>query len=193
MHFPIISIFVSFTFGMNKLSFNSEYRPKIRTQTHEEVYGEPENFLEIEVRNPITHGISSFLSINVGLGRMQFTDYEIVCRTNIPSFKLKSSSVRRRYSDFEWFRDKISFEVTKVTIPYLPGKVFFNKCHKDVVEIRRCALERFLQMYTIYLIFVVSLVIHYSKPVQRCCRLLYRIQISPRRIIPTDTSVEVFN
>jgi sorting nexin-3/12 len=34
-----------------------------------------------------------------------YTSYEIVCRTNIPAFKLKHSVVRRRYSDFEAFRD----------------------------------------------------------------------------------------
>jgi hypothetical protein len=37
-------------------------------QTIDEAYGLPENFLEIEVRNPETHGF----------GRNMFTDYEIV-------------------------------------------------------------------------------------------------------------------
>lgn len=33
------------------------------------MYAVPESFLEIEVRNPLTHGV----------GRKMYTDYEIVC------------------------------------------------------------------------------------------------------------------
>ena len=90
-----------------------------------------------------------------------YTDYEIVCRvpspyfhcvkitnlkTNIPAFKLKSSSVRRRYSDFEHFRDILERESSRVSIPPLPGKVFTNRFSDDVIEHRREGLERFLQM-----------------------------------------------
>uniref|UniRef100_A0A8H7TSM2 Sorting nexin-3 n=1 Tax=Bionectria ochroleuca TaxID=29856 RepID=A0A8H7TSM2_BIOOC len=81
--------------------------PDTRQQSFDEIYGAPENFLEIEVRNPRTHGI----------GRSMYTDYEIVCRTNIPAFKLRQSSVRRRYSDFEYFRDILERESARVTIP----------------------------------------------------------------------------
>lgn len=35
----------------------------------DEMYAVPESFLEIEVRNPMTHGV----------GRKMYTDYEIVC------------------------------------------------------------------------------------------------------------------
>lgn len=38
-----------------------------------DIYSEPENILEIEVINPITHGTS----------RNMYTDYEIVCRVSI--------------------------------------------------------------------------------------------------------------
>jgi len=92
-----------------------------------------------------------------------YTDYEIICRvhpprlckfhmltsskTNIPAFKLKSSSVRRRYSDFEHFRDILERESSRVSIPPLPGKVFTNRFSDDVIEHRREGLERFLQMY----------------------------------------------
>lgn len=95
-----------------------------------------------------------------------YTDYEIICRvcapifyssdsginrfqTNIPAFKLKSSSVRRRYSDFEHFRDILERESSRVSIPPLPGKVFTNRFSDDVIEHRREGLERFLQMYVI--------------------------------------------
>ena len=57
--------------------------------------------------------------------------------TNLPVFRLKSSSVRRRYSDFEWLRGELerdskvcincrSFSILKrllqVVVPSLPGK-----------------------------------------------------------------------
>lgn len=112
------------------------YRQETRHQTAEELYGVPENFLEIEVRNPMTHG----------LGRKMYTDYEIVCRTNIPAFKLKHSTVRRRYSDFEQFRDILQRESARVTIPALPGKVFTNRFSDEVIDHRREGLERFLQI-----------------------------------------------
>ncbi|KAG4300911.1 hypothetical protein PCANB_002826 [Pneumocystis canis] len=99
-------------------------------------YEPPQNFLEIEVKNPQTHGI----------GRKMYTDYEIICRTNIPAFKMNYSSVRRRYSEFEDFRDILERESTKVPIPSLPGKVFTNRFSCEVVEYRRNQLERFLQI-----------------------------------------------
>jgi sorting nexin-3/12 len=75
-----------------------------------------------------------------------YTDYEIVCRTNIPAFKLRHSNVRRRYSDFEYFRDILERESARVTIPPLPGKVFTNRFSDDVIEHRREGLQRFLQI-----------------------------------------------
>ena len=75
-----------------------------------------------------------------------YTSYEILCRTNIPAFKLKQSSVRRRYSDFEYFRDILERESARVTIPPLPGKVFTNRFSDDVIEHRREGLQRFLQI-----------------------------------------------
>ena len=85
-----------------------------------------------QVKNPQTHGTS----------RSMYTDYEVVCRTNIPAFKLKHSTVRRRYSDFEYFRDILEMESARVTIPPLPGKVFTNRFSDDVIEHRR---EGFVQ------------------------------------------------
>jgi sorting nexin-3/12 len=80
------------------------------------------------------------------MGRSMYTDYEIICRTNIPAFKLRHSTVRRRYSDFEYFRDILERESARVTIPPLPGKVFTNRFSDDVIEHRREGLQRFLQI-----------------------------------------------
>ena len=98
-------------------------------QTLEEAYGEPANFLEIDVCNPQTHGF----------GRSRYTDYEVHTRvsygstvpvstirsyrtqTNLPVFKLKDSKVRRRYSEFAWLREELERE-SKVVVPPLPNK-----------------------------------------------------------------------
>ncbi|GAA6064300.1 hypothetical protein JCM10212_002480 [Sporobolomyces blumeae] len=111
-------------------------KEEVRGQTLEEMYSAPENGLEIEVRDPRTQEF----------GRKMYTDYEIVCRTNIPAFRLRYSSVRRRYSDFEAFRDLLERESTRVNIPPLPGKVFSGRFSDEVVEQRREGLERFLQI-----------------------------------------------
>ena len=68
------------------------------------------------------------------------------CQTNIPAFKLRHSVVRRRYSDFEAFRDILERESTRVNIPPLPGKVFTNRFSDEVIEARREGLERFLSI-----------------------------------------------
>jgi hypothetical protein len=52
--------------------------------------------------------------------------------------------VRRRYSDFEAFRDILERESARVNIPVLPGKVFTNRFSDEVIEGRREGLERFL-------------------------------------------------
>ena len=103
------------------------------------------------------------LSLQSGFGRKMYTDYEIMCKvyqstsalcsshftlvkTNIPAFKLRHSIVRRRYSDFEAFRDVLERESTRVNIPPLPGKVFTNRFSDEVIESRREGLERFLSV-----------------------------------------------
>jgi sorting nexin-3/12 len=119
-------------------SFQSETNESLqqqKPQSFDELYGEPENFLEIEVVNPRTHGY----------GRSMYTDYEIVCRTNLPAFRLRQSRVRRRYSDFETFKSLLEMESSRVVIPSLPGKVFTNRFSDEVIEQRRAGLEKFLQ------------------------------------------------
>ena len=68
-----------------------------KKQTLDDAYAAPANFLEIDVINPITHGV----------GSKRYTDYEVRMKTNLPVFRVKESSVRRRYSDFEWLRNEL--------------------------------------------------------------------------------------
>lgn len=109
------------------------------TQSFEEIYGVPENFLEIEVTDPLT--IQPTSSPN-----SRYTTYLIRLSTNIPAFKLRRSEVRRRYSDFEVFRDLLERESARVSIPLLPGKVYINRFDDSVIEDRRRGLERFLKI-----------------------------------------------
>lgn len=55
-----------------------------RKESVEDMYGVPENFLEVEVRNPMTHGF----------GRKMYTDYEIVTRVSfLCSLKQRSTFI----------------------------------------------------------------------------------------------------
>ncbi|EGV66488.1 Sorting nexin-3 [Yamadazyma tenuis] len=109
-----------------------------KPQSFNEIYGEPENFLEIEVRSAQTHNT----------GREVFTDYEVVCRTNIPAFKKRHSKVRRRYSDFVRLKQILETETSRVVIPSLPGKILLNsnKFNDLNIEKRRQGLEKFLSI-----------------------------------------------
>ena len=64
---------------------------------------------------------------------------DFVSQTNIPAFKLRHSVVRRRYSDFEAFRDVLERESTRVNIPPLPGKVGLARATATHIT---CRVER---------------------------------------------------
>lgn len=72
---------------------------------------------------------------------------------------MRYSSVRRRYSDFEYFRDILERESTRVNIPLLPGKVFTNRFTDEVIESRREGLERFLQVVAGHPLLQVSTIV----------------------------------
>ena len=122
---------------------------KHRRQQPTEMYAEPENFLEIEVINPQTHRNLSGTESSSEL----FTDYEIVCRTNLPSFGSHSTVIktRRRYSDFEFFKKCLIKEIAlanhpPVTISSLPGKIILgNRFSDELIEERRKGLNKWLQ------------------------------------------------
>nr|XP_012422674.1 PREDICTED: sorting nexin-3-like isoform X2 [Odobenus rosmarus divergens] len=72
--------------------------------------------------------------------------------TNLPIFKLKESTVRRRYSDFEWLRSELERE-SKVAVPPLPGKAFLRQLpfrgdegifDDNFIEERKQGLEQFI-------------------------------------------------
>ncbi|XP_057627646.1 sorting nexin-3-like isoform X1 [Chionomys nivalis] len=72
--------------------------------------------------------------------------------TNLPIFKLKESTVRRRYSDFEWLPSELERE-SKVVVPPLPGKAFLWQLPfrgddgifaDNFIEERKQGLEQFI-------------------------------------------------
>ncbi|XP_033119516.1 sorting nexin-12-like [Anneissia japonica] len=117
-------------------------RLNVKKQTLDDAYAAPANFLEIDIVNPETHGF----------GKKRYTDYEVRMRSNLPIFKLKESSVRRRYSDFEWLRTELERD-SKIVVPPLPGKAWKRQMpfrsddgiyEDDFIEERRQGLEAFV-------------------------------------------------
>ncbi|XP_059150139.1 sorting nexin-12-like [Physella acuta] len=113
-----------------------------KKQTLEDAYSPPANFLEIDVSDPQTHGVA----------KKRYTDYEVRMKTNLPVFKLKESSVRRRYSDFEWLRNELERD-SKIVVPPLPGKALKRQLpfrgddgifEDEFIEERRKGLEQFI-------------------------------------------------
>lgn len=139
-------------------------------------YDEPENFLEIEVPSARTYyQDNTFITVDSSLPPKDrnldslnsskqplFTDYEIICRTNIPLFRKKISKVRRRYSDFVYFKKCLLKELalsianspntsnsnnSKINIPSVPSKmVLNNRFNQDLIFIRLKELENWLQI-----------------------------------------------
>ncbi|XP_038213908.1 sorting nexin-12 [Zerene cesonia] len=117
-------------------------RLNVKKQTLDDAYAAPANFLEIDVVNPTT----------MGVGKKRYTDYEVRMRTNLPVFKVKESSVRRRYSDFEWLRNELERD-SKIVVPPLPGKALKRQLpfrsddgifEEEFIEDRRKGLEVFI-------------------------------------------------
>merc|ERR1739838_946455 len=127
---------------MTDVTNDSTRRLVSKKQTLDDAYAAPANFLEIDVVNPITHGV----------GNKRYTDYEVRMRTNLPLFKVKESSVRRRYSDFEWLRNELERD-SKIVVPPLPGKALKLQLpfrgddgiyEEEFIEDRRKGLEVFV-------------------------------------------------
>lgn len=101
------------------------------------------------------YGLRNKDNLHAILKVTSFNSLPFVClypQTNLPIFKLKESSVRRRYSDFEWLRAELERE-SKVVVPPLPGKALFRQLpfrgddgiyDDSFVEERRQSLEQFL-------------------------------------------------
>jgi len=63
-------------------------RLNVKKQTLDDAYAAPANFLEIDVINPITHGVS----------KKRYTDYEVRMRVSNVHLALNASGTARIYS-----------------------------------------------------------------------------------------------
>ncbi|CAG0920746.1 unnamed protein product [Notodromas monacha] len=147
-------------------------RLSVRKQTLDDAYASPANFLEIDVINPITHGDLS----------KRYTDYEVRMRTNLPVFKLKESSVRRRYSDFEWLRSELERD-SKIVVPPLPGKAWTRQLpfrgdegifDEEFIENRKQGLE----------IFINKIAGHPLAQNERCLHMFLQEPVIDRNYVP---------
>jgi len=113
-----------------------------KKQNLDDAYAPPANFLEIDIVNAETHGY----------GKEKYTDYEVRMKTNLPVFKVKECSLRRRYSDFDWLKQELERD-SKIVVPPLPGKAWGRQLpfrnddglfDDEFVEDRRKGLEQFV-------------------------------------------------
>uniref|UniRef100_A0A8C5GLZ1 Sorting nexin-10B-like n=1 Tax=Gouania willdenowi TaxID=441366 RepID=A0A8C5GLZ1_GOUWI len=76
-----------------------------------------------------------------------YIDYEVCLQTNSVCFTKKISSVRRRYSEFVWLRQKLQENsMLMVELPALPPKTpFFSMNNARQVSHRMKGLQRFLE------------------------------------------------
>merc|ERR1712107_228698 len=88
----------------------------------------------------------------MGVANKRYTDYELRLKTNLPVFRVKESSVRRRYSDFEWLKNELERD-SKIVVPPLPSKALKRQMpfraddgiyEEGFIEDRRSALEAFI-------------------------------------------------
>ncbi|CAO1429483.1 unnamed protein product [Diamesa hyperborea] len=148
-------------------------RLNIKKQTLDDMYSVPANFLEIDVVNPTT---------TILAGKKRYVDYEIKMRTNLPVFKVKESSVRRRYSDFEWLRNELERD-SKIVVPPLPGKAWKRQMpfrgddgifEEQFIEDRRKGLE----------IFVNKIAGHPLAQNERCLHMFLQEAVIDKAYIP---------
>ncbi|CAG6015600.1 unnamed protein product [Menidia menidia] len=74
-------------------------------------------------------------------------DYEVCLHTNSVYFTKKTSSVRRRYSEFVWLRQKLQeHSLLMVQLPELPPKnPFFSLNNAQQITERMKGLQKFLE------------------------------------------------
>ncbi|XP_047136124.1 uncharacterized protein LOC100199607 isoform X1 [Hydra vulgaris] len=96
-----------------------------------------DEFIRIEVRNPRTH---------LNKTKALYTDYEIYVQTNSIAFSKSNSSVRRRYSDFQWLHKRLSAQFfLERSLPELPPKRLLGRFKRQFLKYRKRGLQRFLE------------------------------------------------
>ncbi|CAF0784058.1 unnamed protein product [Didymodactylos carnosus] len=152
-------------------------------------------YTEIEVLNPETHGF----------GQKRYTDYEVRMKTNLPVFRLKECTTRRRYSDFEWLRKELERD-SKIVVPSLPGKAWKRQLpfrrdeglfEDDFIEDRRKGLEQFVNKYVLLIDFTMQShmsVKHAMQSTHYNDRIANpKLEVNERRLRPIYDFMEISN
>ncbi|KAG0497281.1 hypothetical protein HPP92_001972 [Vanilla planifolia] len=96
--------------------------------------GQP--FLSVSVIDPV----------KLGNGVQAYISYRVITKTNMPEYQAQEKIVIRRYSDFDWLRDRLTEKFKGIFIPPLPEKSTVEKFRfsAEFIELRRQALDVFI-------------------------------------------------
>ncbi|XP_066932522.1 uncharacterized protein [Clytia hemisphaerica] len=116
-----------------------------RNKTHQE-------YIKITVRNPRTH---------ISRDKALYTDYEIRIETNNIAFACTDSCVRRRYSDFQWLRNRLLSQFAlERSLPELPPKKVFGRFKRQFLKNRQKGLQAFLEDITGQSTYLSDIAVH---------------------------------
>ena len=90
------------------------------------------------------------------LGTTTHVRYKVTTSTNRPAFPNGQLSVSRRFKDFEWLSEQLGIHHAGIIIPPLPEKQAFGNMAPEFVEVRRRALEHFIQRISHHPILIES-------------------------------------
>lgn len=79
--------------------------------------------------------------------------YRVNTNTNHPEFSASDCTCTRRYSDFEWLHDQLSFFYPASITPPLPEKQTVGRFTPEFIEGRRRGIEKFINRVTKHAVF----------------------------------------
>jgi len=83
--------------------------------------------------------------VKQGDGMRSYISYKINTKTTLPQYQWKEFSVIHRYRDFVWLWEQLKSKFEHVIIPPLPEKAVTGNFEPTFIQLRRGALEKFLQ------------------------------------------------
>jgi len=83
--------------------------------------------------------------VKQGDGMRSYISYKINTKTTLPQYQWKEFSVIHRYRDFVWLWEQLKIKYEHVIIPPLPEKAVTGNFEPTFIQLRRAALEKFLQ------------------------------------------------
>ncbi|XP_046381158.2 sorting nexin-10A-like isoform X1 [Haliotis rufescens] len=107
---------------------------------------------QVRVQNPVTHHTWD---------EGRYTTYDITIQTAHKAFSLPHTSVRRRFSEFDWLRKQLKTHHPIRTPPDLPPKKFFiQRFDDEFIQKRQEGLEKFLNTVIAEKLYLSDSVLH---------------------------------